>query len=123
GNYRLHKIELAPRAVLELMPGDYWVEKLTLGSDARLQPVGSGTVRLHLAYNLQLPWQALLNAEAYEQPGNPSQLLILAEGDVRLGSNTTAAAYIYARGKVLQQYAALLYGGAVAKEIRLDAQA
>src|SRR5690606_11508737 len=51
GNYRLHKIELAPRAVLELMPGDYWVEKLTLGSDARLQPVGSGTVRLHLAYN------------------------------------------------------------------------
>ena len=123
GEYRLSKVSLAHRAVLELAPGDYWIESLDLGSEARLQPIGNGTVRLHLLNNLQSPWQALLNADGYEQPGNPSKLLIFARGNVTLGASTTTAAYIYARGKLNQEYASLLYGGAVAKGIRLDTMA
>ena len=123
GEYRLSKVSLAHRAVLELAPGDYWIESLDLGSEARLQPIGNGTVRLHLLNNLQSPWQALLNADGYEQPGNPSKLLIFARGNVTLGASTTTAAYVYARGKLNQEYASLLYGGAVAKGIRLDTMA
>ena len=123
GQYRLRKVSLAHRAVLELAPGDYWIESLELGSEARVQPIGNGTVRLHVAYDLTLPWQGLLNATGYEQPGNPSKLLILADGDVTLGSNSTTAAYIYARGKLIQQYASLLYGAGVAKRVKLDALA
>lgn len=40
GVYRLRELEVGYRGTLELAPGDYWVETLTLGSEARLLPTG-----------------------------------------------------------------------------------
>ncbi|WP_443190688.1 thrombospondin type 3 repeat-containing protein [Pseudomonas indica] len=121
GSYRLRELEVGYRGTLELAPGDYWIEKLIVGTEARILPLaGSGTVRLHVLNNLDLPWQARLNATGYEQPGDPSRLLVLAENGVTLASSTTVAGFIYARGNLTQQYGALLYGGAVAANLSLD---
>ncbi|MDN4148436.1 hypothetical protein QYE80_25860 [Pseudomonas tohonis] len=123
GAYRLRELEVGYRGTLELSAGDYWIEKLTLASEARIVPRGAGTVRLHVAQNLELPWQARLNAEASGQARDPSQLVVLAEGNVVLGSNTTVAGFVYARGNLTQQYASQLTGGAVAANLSLETQA
>ncbi|MDP2745354.1 thrombospondin type 3 repeat-containing protein [Pseudomonas sp.] len=123
GVYRLRELEVGYRGTLELAPGDYWVEKLTLGSEARVLPIGNGTVRLHVLGNLELPWQARINASGYEQPGDASRMLVLVEGNVTLASSTTLAGFVYARGNLTQQYGSLLYGGAVARNVSLETQA
>ncbi len=123
GAYRLREVEVGYRGTLELSAGDYWIEKLTLASEARIVPRGAGTVRLHVAQNLELPWQARFNAEASGQARDPSQLLVLAEGNVVLGSNTTVSGFVYARGNLTQQYASQLTGGAVAANLSLETQA
>ncbi len=123
GAYRLRELDVGYRGTLELSAGDYWIEKLTLASEARIVPRGAGTVRLHVAQNLELPWQARLNAEASGQARDPSQLVVLAEGNVVLGSNTTVAGFVYARGNLTQQYASQLTGGAVAANLSLETQA
>ena len=61
-----------------------------------------------------------MNATAYEKPGDASRLLVLAEGNVVLGSNSTLAGFVYAKGSVTQQYASRLYGGAVGSNVTLD---
>jgi hypothetical protein len=123
GEYRLRELNLGYQAVLELAPGDYWIERLTIGSAARIQPIGNGTVRLHVRSDLELPWQAMLNATGPEQPGQASRLLVLGEGNVTLASGTTVGGFIYARGNLAQQVGALLFGGAVATNIALDSMA
>ncbi|WP_374979368.1 thrombospondin type 3 repeat-containing protein [Pseudomonas solani] len=123
GAYRLRELEVGYRGTLELSAGDYWIEKLTLASEARIVLRGAGTVRLHVAQNLELPWQARFNAEASGQARDPSQLVVLAEGNVVLGSNTTVAGFVYARGNLTQQYASQLTGGAVAANLSLETQA
>ena len=123
GEYLLKELELGYRSTLELAPGDYWIDKLTLGSESKIVPIGTGTVRLHVLKNFELPWLALVNASAYETPGDASRLLVLAEGKVVLGSNSTLAGFVYAKGAVTQQYASRLYGGAVASNIFLDPMA
>ncbi|YAI04766.1 hypothetical protein ACUDA4_01560 [Pseudomonas aeruginosa] len=120
GVYRLRELEVGYRGTLELAPGDYWVEKLTLGSEARLLPSGGGTVRLHVLGNFELPWQARINATGYEKPGDTSRMLVLAQGNVTLASNATLAGFVYARGNLIQQYGSLLYGGAVARNVSLE---
>jgi hypothetical protein len=120
GEYLLKELELGYRSTLELAPGDYWVDKLTLGSESKIVPIGTGTVRLHVLKNLELPWQALINATGYETPGDASRLLVLAEGNVTLGSNSTMAGFVYAKGSISQQYASRLYGGAVGSNVTLD---
>jgi len=120
GVYRLRELEVGYRGTLELAPGDYWVERLTLGSEARLLPIGNGTVRLHVLGNLELPWQAQINATGHEQPGDASRMLVLAQGNVTLASNATLAGFVYARGNLIQQYGSLLYGGAVARNVSLE---
>ncbi len=120
GEYLLKELELGYRSNLELAPGDYWIDKLTLGSESKITPIGTGTVRLHVLKNLELPWLALMNATAYETPGDASRLLVLAEGNVTLGSNATLAGFVYAKGSITQQYASRLYGGAVASNVTLD---
>ncbi|WP_205881588.1 thrombospondin type 3 repeat-containing protein [Pseudomonas argentinensis] len=120
GEYLLKDVELGYRATLELAPGDYWIDRLTLGSEAKIVPIGTGTVRLHVRSNLELPWQAMMNATAYEKPGDASRLLVLAEGNVVLGPNSTLAGFIYAKGSVTQQYASRLYGSAVGSNVTLD---
>ncbi|MDG9925148.1 MULTISPECIES: thrombospondin type 3 repeat-containing protein [unclassified Pseudomonas] len=123
GTYRLRELEVGYRGILELAPGDYWIEKLTLASEARVLPIGQGTVRLHLLGGLDLPWQARLNAAGYEQPGEPSRLLVLTGGNVTLASSSTLAGFVYSRGKLTQQYGSLLFGGAVAGNVALEALA
>ncbi len=123
GVYRLREVEVGYRGTLELSAGDYWIEKLTLASESRIVPVGAGTVRLHVAQSLELPWLARFNAEASGQARDPSQLLVLAEGNVVLGSNTMVSGFVYARGNLTQQYASQLIGGAVAANLSLETQA
>ncbi len=47
-------------------------------------------------------------------------MLVLAQGNVTLASNATLAGFVYARGNLTQQYGALLYGGAVARNVSLE---
>src|SRR5690606_14867497 len=105
---------------LELAPGDYWIEKLTLGPGARLLPSGEGTVRLHLLNDFTLPWQAMINATGFGQPSNPAHILVLARGAVTLDASSTLAGFVYSRGDLIQGYGAQVYGGAVASNVQLN---
>ncbi|TBV01909.1 hypothetical protein DNK34_20030 [Pseudomonas dryadis] len=123
GEYRLRELAVGYGGVVELAPGDYWIEKLSLASEARLQPLGGGTVRLHVRNDLELPWQSRINASAAGQMQDAAQLLLLAEGNVVIGSNASLSGFVHARGDLTQQYAAQLSGGAVARNISLETQA
>src|SRR5690606_13154700 len=109
GSYRLRELVVGDLGALELAPGDYWIEKLTLGPGARLLPSGEGTVRLHLLNDFTLPWQAMINATGFGQPSNPAHILVLARGAVTLDASSTLAGFVYSRGDLIQGYGAQVY--------------
>lgn len=114
--YRIKELHLGYHTRLNLPAGDYWIENLSLESEAKIQVLGEGTVRLYVKNSrLYFPWQSSLNANTQ----NPEQLVLYAYGEVDFHTASQAYALIYARGRVALNYQAQVTGGITASHIDL----
>ena len=117
--YLIKELHLGYNSRLSLPAGDYWVENLRLESEAKIQVIGEGTVRLHV-HNplLYVPWRASLNANTQ----NPQQMVLITYGDVDFNTESNTFALVYAAGKVALNYKAAITGGITAAQIDLGVE-
>tara|TARA_R110002073_G_scaffold45053_2_gene124658 strand:+ start:112128 stop:117635 length:5508 start_codon:yes stop_codon:yes gene_type:complete len=115
--WRIKEITLSSSATLELAPGDYWVENLSLALDSVIQPVGEGTVRLFVKNTFHAPWYTAINME---DGADPSRLIIVGWDDIRVHGSADVAATLYAANKVLLDTFVTVKGDVAASEIEMQ---
>lgn len=114
-SWRLRSVSVGASATLELAPGDYWIESLSLSADARVLVTGGGTARLHVRNSVNIPGTARINS------GQPSeQLLIVSWSDVSVGSIVEVSASIYAAGNLSMGMLSSVRGDIAASRVSLS---
>lgn len=108
--YRIKHLNVGWGAVVNLAAGDYWIEKLKLGSDVKINIVGEGTVRLFVQNDVVFPWNSRINWEG-NNSSDASKLLIYGHNKITVGSYVKLSGFIYSQSKVLLRYASHVKGG------------
>ncbi len=121
--YRIKKLHLGYASALNLVPGDYWLEQLTLDSNARINVLGNGTARIFVKNKVTFPWQSSVNMGDGNTPGEAGRLFIYSGGNVKLDGSAQVAAIVYARQQLVLGYDARLYGAASFHNATLDTSA
>jgi len=119
--YRIKKLNIGWNSTLQLEPGEYWIEKLSIGSESKLEVIGNGTVRLFVKDKMHLGWQGRVNVNAAAPGTNADKLFVYSYGKVFLSSNSVFEGHIFSVDKVKLDYAAQLYGAIAANDIKLSA--
>ncbi len=114
--YRIQELSVGFNSTLKLPAGDYWIERLNLESDAAIEVIGEGTVRLFVKDRLYVPWLATLNANTQDA----SRLVMYHFGTVELNSGSETHALLYAQGEVNLNYRAYLFGAVSARHVTLQ---
>jgi len=107
---QIRRLQVGFDAEVTLMPGDYWINSLSLAAASEIKVAGEGVVRLFLAEPLSMPWRSRLNSPAASESGDPSRLLVYSQSSVSVGDNATASALIYAQGDFNQDFLSDVFG-------------
>lgn len=119
---QIKHLKVGYNADVTLMPGDYWINSLSLASLSQIQ-VESGIVRLFIAQPLDMPWRSRLNSPAAGESGDPSRLLVYSSSSISLGVNATVSGLVYAQGEFHQDFQSTLYGSVSAASSYLGTSA
>jgi hypothetical protein len=107
--YHINQLSLGYAATLNLSPGSYWVDNLTLATASRIHVVGEGTAQLYVKNGLSFPWQSYANMTSSGNPENASKLFIYSNSDVTLQAGSEISAVVYSKNR-LSIAQAKLYG-------------
>jgi len=112
GTYK--EIELKGQSRLILQAGDYYVsDKVKLKWDSEIRLPSSGVVRMFVD-KFESDGRGDINAG-----GQPEQLLIVAEDDVKFKHTDNVQAFVYSQEKVELGHGSFLKGAISGKEVRL----
>jgi len=120
--YLIDQLKLGYKATLNLLPGSYWVRKLTINSEVSINVIGTGTVRLFVHDNLNIGYKAQLNPAAVGAPIDASQLLLVTYGNLQTNSEALVNAIIYGQGSVTLGYKSQITGVVSAASISTNSQ-
>ena len=121
--YIINSLRVGYKGTLNLRAGTYWIKKFSLGSEARLNVIGEGTVRIISQQPLSVGWRAQLNVVTGTVLDNASKLLIVNEHKIHFASESSVNAILYSQGKIYFGYSANFMGVAVGRRIVLGAEA
>jgi hypothetical protein len=107
--YRINTLTLGYAATVNLAPGTYLINRLSLSAMSKINVTGEGTARLLVKETVSFPWKSTANMQADMQPGNAGKLFIYSEGNVELQTEAQVAALIYSK-QTLSLSQAKLYG-------------
>ncbi|RMF16926.1 MAG: hypothetical protein D6758_07150, partial [Gammaproteobacteria bacterium] len=108
--FYINQLKLSDNAVLNLVKGDYYINKSNLGAkNVTIKVIGSGTVRLILLQNSHFGDKLAANKSR-----DPSHLVIYAYGDIRFGKNNSVNAFVYSRANVRVDENSLIKGALTA---------
>lgn len=118
--YYINNLSLLFGSVLNLAPGDYWVDSLSISSSVTINVVGAGTARLFVNNTFSVGSATLINSPSLTSAGSPEKLFIFGYGGVTLNSTSTTSAIVYAQGDMTLRSESYLYGAVTAGDITLD---
>ncbi len=121
--YLIDQLKLGYKATLNLLAGDYWVRKLTINSEVKINVIGTGTVRLFVRESLNIGYKAQLNPVAFGAPIDASQLLLVTYGNLLTNSEATVNAIIYGQSNVALGYKSQITGVISATSITTNSEA
>lgn len=117
--YIINELSIGSAATVNLTPGDYWVDTLSLNTSAVINVVGSGTVRLYVKNSFTFGTNTLVNSPSLGQEGNPEQLLIIAYGNMKQNNDSTVSAVVYVENTFTSNSDGFLFGALSANDIQL----
>ena len=115
--FRITSLSIAKDAVVNLVPGDYWIDTLILDKDVVINVSGSGTARLLINNSISLGQS--LQANSPVAGGNASQLVIYGYDDISFGNNSAVTGFIYASDDLSTGQTTGIVGGLTAATISL----
>lgn len=122
-SFYIAQLQVGYRAILRLSPGDYWVGSLATGTDAQIQVIGNGRVRLFVRDAPNLGYRSLYNSAEYGTAGSASKLFLYGYNAVTFNTDSTFSGYVYSQRDVVIGDSAWLYGAVTAANISLASNA
>ncbi|MGS2716806.1 hypothetical protein ACVBE9_01415 [Eionea flava] len=120
--YFARNVHVGYGSQLNLVPGDYWFNRLTIDSYAQVHVIGEGTARIFVKEHINLKHRAELNM-IFNSEGSPSQLLLYGYKNITMQSRARASAFMYAANSLRMKHSSELFGSANAKNIVLSNRA
>lgn len=108
--YRMRGLTTNYRSILEMQPGDYWINgNLVLNQETTIRRLNGsdGPVRLYVNGNVS-------TQKIFIEGFSPGQLKIYATGNVNFGNETNIPGSVYAQGNVSFTQNAIVAGGVYA---------
>jgi MSHA biogenesis protein MshQ len=120
GVYFVDRLILGFDNTLYLRAGaSYWINQLTIGSEADIIVQGSGTAFIYVNQNLSFPSPSLINSPSSNNSGDASKLVMYASSDVTFNNNSTYTGSLYAQGDLFLTSASYAFGSVSAANINL----
>ena len=121
--YRIASLQALYNSVINLAPGDYWIEKASLGESVDIKVTGEGTARIFVHEMVNLPWSMRVNYSEQDPGADAHKVYLHAFNKVHLGTDVRFAGFIFSHANVKVGFGSQVFGGISAKEITLDADA
>ncbi len=121
--YYIEELNLGYRVELNLPAGDYYINRMFVNSQVRVNVIGAGTARLFVNNSVQLGSPSFFNSPGVDQSGDPSKLMLISYSDVSFNSQATLSGAVYALGDINLGSPAYLYGAATASKVTLNTNA
>jgi hypothetical protein len=114
--YKIKKLDVEFRGTLKLPAGDYWIEHLTLGSEANIEVIGAGTARFFVKDKMSVPYKTSFN----KNTANAANFVLYAYSDLEFNANSQAYGMVYSKARVTLNYQANVFGAVTGSAIKLD---
>jgi MSHA biogenesis protein MshQ len=124
-DFYIDSLSLDNNAVLELLPGNYWIRTLDTGATIypstgiEIRVLGSGTARIYINGNVLLGDDFLANSPSQKNQGDSSLLFLYSYSDITIAPDSTFSGIIYAAGDVDIQRDNNVYGAIAGNNISL----
>jgi MSHA biogenesis protein MshQ len=119
--YFVDRLVMGFKNTLYLQAGStYWINQLTLGSQADIIILGTGTARVYVNQSITFPSNGLTNSPSIKNSGDASKLVMHAFSDVTLNSNNTFSGSLYTQGDLTLISSSYIFGAASSANIQLD---
>ena len=114
--YVINQLEVGYKSKLRLPAGEYWVNKLKLEVEGRIDVVGEGQVTLYVIDSLSVP----LNFRINDDTKNPAKMAIFTFGDSTFYTGTRTYAFVRSEGKINLGYRSMIVGGLLGNYVDLE---
>jgi len=95
--YLVDSLTLGYQGELNLAPGTYWIQNLSLNTRSRIRVVGEGTARLYVQNALSIPYEAEINTDGNQ---SANDLVLVAYSNVTFNSQVNFTGRLYSAGNV-----------------------
>jgi len=112
--YVIDQLNLGYKGTLNLRAGSYWVRRLSVGGQAKINVVGQGTARLFVRDLITISSSTQINQPATGEIADASKMVIVTYGNLSLDGQVNTAAIIYSQGSVTLGYKTRLTGAVAA---------
>ncbi len=117
GNYRVRYLEVREGGRIVLAPGDYWIGRMRLSDNIKVEVEGEGTARIFVEDSVYLPWRSQWNTPSAWQSGDASKLLLYTRGNLYTSSSVQVSGMLYAKGIAVMGVSSYLAGAVSAKHV------
>lgn len=116
----INTLNIGGRNTVNLAPGTYWINNLSVGNTTVFNVTGSGPVRLYINNVNSLNSNIIMNSPGDGVAGNPENLLLyFYDTNVSFGNTTTISGTVYAAGDVVFASDGFIFGLFAAQNINL----
>ena len=116
--YVITDLVVGYKSKLQLPAGEYWVTRLTLEVEGRIDVIGEGQVTLYVTDSLWVPFNFKIN----ENTKNAAKMAIYTFSDSNYYTGSKTFAFIRSEGEVILNHRAAIVGGVLGKFITLDTE-
>ena len=118
GPYVITQLEVGYRSRLRLPAGEYWVSRLWLEVEGKIDVIGEGQVTLYVTDSLWVP----LNFKINENTKNPAKMAIYTFSDSNYYSGSKTYAFVRSEGEIILNHRAVIVGGILGQFINLQTE-
>lgn len=121
--YLVNRMVLGFQNTLYLQAGaTYWFNELSLGSQADIRVLGTGTATIYVNQSTSFPSPALINSPVNNSSGDASKLVMYVFSDVTFNNNSTFSGSLYLKGDLILGSSSYAFGAVSAASIELGTE-
>ena len=116
--YVISDLEVGYKSKLQLPAGEYWVTRLKLEVEGRIDVIGEGQVTLYVTDSLWVPFNFKIN----ENTKDAAKMAIYTFSDSNYYTGSKTFAFVRSEGEIILNHRAAIVGGVLGKFITLDTE-
>ena len=116
--YVITTLEVGYKSKLRLPAGEYWVSRLILEVEGKIDVIGEGQVTLYVIDSMWVP----LNFKINENTKNPAKMAIYTISDSNYYTGSKTYAFVRSEGEIILNHRAVIVGGILGQFINLQTE-